>query len=63
MPLSNYEIVFLELKKSHYGCGNYSCLDCYPIQYACEYCFDLLNPPVKNCERFVCENCDWENNG
>lgn len=44
-----------------FGCGNYQCKDCYPFQYACEFCEKQFPEPVANGVEFVCE-CGWITN-
>lgn len=63
MPLSYSQVKDLEEKKSHYGCGAVSCLDCYPIQYRCELCGEDFDSPIANGETFLCLDCDYLNNG
>lgn len=42
-----------------YGCGDYTCKNCYPYQYACAYCAEQFPKPIPNGEHYVCEHCNW----
>lgn len=44
----------------NFGCGNYDCLDCYPLIYRCEHGTDFPEPvpngqPVPDCEELGCD--------
>lgn len=45
-----------------FGCGNYTCLDCYPFQYSCDWCGSAFEDPVPNGENYVCLECDFDSN-
>lgn len=61
MPLSKDEVARLEASQSRYGCGDYTCEACHPIQYACDYCFVLFPEPIANGEAYACVECGYDN--
>jgi len=61
------QIVEIESNASGWGCGAYNCVDCSPLQYRCEVCYDEDEPfefsaPVLNGTQIECEQCGWINN-
>ena len=60
MPLTFEEAEALEAQKSHYGCGAYTCLSCYPVIYGCEYCGEDFALPIANGEAFECAECGYD---
>jgi hypothetical protein len=63
MPLTQIEVQQLQATQSKFGCGASACKSCYPVQYACDCCSAKFDEPIANGERFVCPECDWDNNG
>lgn len=59
MPLTTKQVAELEANQSRYGCGRTTCLACYPVQYACDYCAETFPNPIANGESYYCEACDF----
>jgi|DEB0MinimDraft_6_1074348.scaffolds.fasta_scaffold05437_4 hypothetical protein len=54
---------FIQDRQSSFGCGDYECLPCYPIQYACANCNSRLERPVfvtRPARHVLCPDCHWE---
>jgi hypothetical protein len=62
LPLALSEIKAIEEKRSRYGCGRDACVDCYPLQYGCEFCAVTWKLPIRNGEEWECGDCGWVNN-
>lgn len=60
MPLTKEQVETLEAEKSSYGCGADKCLACYPIHYRCADCGEDYPDPIANGEKYICENCGYE---
>lgn len=61
MPLTPEQVKTLEANQSHFGCGRYSCIACYPIEYRCPDCGEDYPNPIANGERHECEACGYDN--
>lgn len=59
MSLTPEQVKDIESKASRYGCGVESCLACYPLQYACDYCLEAFETPIANGEAYECEQCAY----
>ena len=62
-PLREAQVKALEATRSAYGCGSATCVKCYPVQYACEFCGEDYPLPIANGESYACPSCEWETNG
>lgn len=60
MSLTPEQVKDIESKASRYGCGADSCLACYPLQYACDYCLERWITPITNGTAYRCEWCFYD---
>jgi uncharacterized Zn finger protein len=45
-----------------YGCGAYTCLVCYPYEYACADCGNWFDNRIAKGEHYECEECGYVGN-
>lgn len=57
MRLTAEQVQEIEASASRYGCGAWDCVDCYPLEYSCDWCEEQFETPILNGQRVYCDCC------